>query len=353
MTNPINYASGLEPRRSGGLIAFGVISIVIGALSGCLALVTPLSMLAPPGVTGNASQQWRTLAPAIVIYVLVSVSFIWIGIDSIRHRRWVRPVVLGLMWPWLVMGILSSVIWVFVLPRMGAIMAGTMSTGAPPGAPAAPALPPGVITLMLVMMAVSFLFIYIVVPGAYVLFYRREAVRTVLDANDPGPAWTDAAPMPVLGLSLWMALAAVSMFMMLMRAAMPFFGIVLTGFAGSATGLMVSVVLLFGAYAAYRRRAIAWWIAIAVAVFMPLSLAVTVFRMGAANIYRAANYSEMEIERIAQITEGRTVFVATAILGFALPAIGYLIYLRRFFREPDAGEARGLQPTMLDAKEPT
>ena len=43
----------------------------------------------------------------MAMYGVVSAALIWTGIASCRCRRWVRPIILSLAWPWLVIGVLA------------------------------------------------------------------------------------------------------------------------------------------------------------------------------------------------------------------------------------------------------
>src|SRR5579862_5052685 len=143
MTHPISYASAPEQSRHGGLIAFGVISIVIGSLSGCLALAVPLPLfihnMSPPGAA--PAPDVSTIVAALILYGVFATAFIWIGVGSCKCRRWVRPIVLCVAWPSLVMGILSAVIWLALLP----VIAPTLAP--PPGA--GPTMPPAFFRVVL------------------------------------------------------------------------------------------------------------------------------------------------------------------------------------------------------------
>ncbi len=104
MTQVVNYMPVPQPIPGRtGLIAFGVISIVIGSLAGCMTLVTPMVLLIPRTLPPS-QQQPPALSPAVAIftvalYAAIATAFIWIGIGSCRCQRWVRPIILCLAWP--------------------------------------------------------------------------------------------------------------------------------------------------------------------------------------------------------------------------------------------------------------
>ena len=74
------------------LIVFGVLEIMFGA--GC-ALMVPFMLFgivmaaAAPGAKAPPVQV-SMIIPAILVYGLLAVWFIWMGIDSVMMRRWAR-----------------------------------------------------------------------------------------------------------------------------------------------------------------------------------------------------------------------------------------------------------------------
>ena len=60
----------------------------------------------------------RMMIPGILFYTLLAVWFIWVGIGSIKARRWARALILISSWLWLICGVSGFVIILLLLPNM-------------------------------------------------------------------------------------------------------------------------------------------------------------------------------------------------------------------------------------------
>src|SRR5688572_1546336 len=207
----IAYATAARPQlehdRRGGLIAFGIVSILIGSLAGCFAMLTPLSLammsFAP---TAARDDVIFDLIVVTVFYAAAATLFIWTGIGSIRCRRWVRPIVISLGWPTIIMGVLGLAGWLFFARDLPAVLAMAAQTSAqtpalapmpgPPAPPPAPAAFPSSAGLAAIMAVVLAVF-YLILPGAFLWFYSTQNVKRTLEAYDPRTSWTERAPLPV------------------------------------------------------------------------------------------------------------------------------------------------------------
>src|SRR5258708_33744181 len=99
-------------------------------------------------------------------------------------------------------------------------------------------------------MVVAMFVIYVVIPGAMVLFSRSTHVKLPCEARDPVPRWTDRCPLPVLAVVLIQAFGAVGMLLMLpvYGRAFPLFGLIITGLPA------VAMSLAFAAFSLYAAR---------------------------------------------------------------------------------------------------
>src|SRR5258708_7282447 len=95
---PLSYQSSMGSRpendRKGGLIGFGIVTIIMGALSGCRGLASPLVLIVPMP-PGQPRMRAGTIVSGALLYVADATVLIWVGIGSVLRRRWVRPVVLA------------------------------------------------------------------------------------------------------------------------------------------------------------------------------------------------------------------------------------------------------------------
>src|SRR5262245_13357668 len=101
--------------RGAGLILFGALEMLLAL--GCLGMLA----LASVGVA-LAPQQGgpppRTMLPGLGIYLLLGAFFDAMGIGTILARRWARTLMLIVSWLWLIVGILSLVVLLFVFPDL-------------------------------------------------------------------------------------------------------------------------------------------------------------------------------------------------------------------------------------------
>src|SRR5262245_18634801 len=179
--------------RTAGLIVVGILEI-------CLALFCLLNLgfmaIAVFAVRAQTTMPQttnaRTMMGAGLLYLMLAAFFGTMGIGTIRARRWARTLMLVVSWIWLVVGIFSSVLMVFILPKM----LGSIEKAA------GPAGSPGITTFLTGCMFVLLGLIYIALPAILVFFYRSPNVKATVEAKDPSVPWTDRTPAPVLALSL-------------------------------------------------------------------------------------------------------------------------------------------------------
>src|SRR2546428_6930928 len=102
-------------NRRTGLIAFGIVMVGVGCI---VALFLPLSFLGQfvgaksMGIPPN----YGILAQTVFLYGLIAVGFIWLGVGSIKWRRWARVLLLIFDWCWLVAGLVGYYVLIFIRP---------------------------------------------------------------------------------------------------------------------------------------------------------------------------------------------------------------------------------------------
>ena len=305
--------------RHAGLVVFGILELLLGCLC---ALLCPLMLLAASMSGQGGGMPPGMMIQNVVFYGLLAVAFIWLGIGSILSRRWARALLLIVSWSWLVVGVLT-------LAFMGVLLPELLSTmfAQNPGMPEAAKVI--VFVLPLAMAGVFF----IVVPGLMVLFYRSKQVKATCEARDPQARWTDACPLPVLAVSLWLGFGAMSL--LLMAAAyhgvMPFFGRFISGWPGSVVLVTMFGVWSYCAWAFYRLRLAGWWLVVVAIGLFGLSSLVTFARVDLMEMYRLMGYTDQMIQQIQQfnIFKGSTLVVWCCVC--FVPIFAYLIYVKRFF----------------------
>lgn len=318
---------GFKDRRR-GLVLFGAVSIVIGALCAALALMGPLALLlidlAPVSEVRAADP--RGILLSVFLYLALAVLFVWLGIGSMKARRWVRPIMLVVAWTWLICGVLAVGFWIVFLPDFQASLAAAGS--------GAEDLPRGSVALAAAIVSAFLIGGYLVLPALFVAFYQSRHVRATLELRDPVERWTDRCPAPVLGLSLGLGYSALTCLMALVYGVVPVFGAILTGVPAAAVILATSGALAVLARATYRRSMAAWWGAVALTILMTASGIVTIAQVGLLEVYRRIGFQDEQIRMLEsyEVLSDTSMIVSTVVL--ALAGLAYLIWVRKYFLTP-------------------
>lgn len=230
-----------------------------------------------------------------------------------------------LAWTWLAIGIVSMVMMAFLMP-------GILKNSQPQGQQV-----PQAALLIGMIVAMAFMSIlFIVVPGALAFFYRSPHVLATCQARNPPPSWTDACPLPVLGMSLWLAIAAIGALAMPLstHGVLPVFGKMLSGLGGSLCCVALAFLWGYCAWAVYRVQPAGWWIVLISLCIVSVSAFVTFSRVDLAELYRVMGYSERQIETIKQFSFLQANRFAYWSVAWVVPMLGFLLFVKRYFSTP-------------------
>jgi len=311
--------------RSGRLILFGALAVLLGAACGALALFSlllPLAgeLLPAPEAAGDA----RTALLGFLTYGLAGAVLVWAGAGSLRKRRWVRSVMLTVAWTWLFVGLFGLVTALALLDDLPYL--------ARPGAEPWP--PEVVVAVQATVLGVCVVG-GLLLPVLFLWAYRDEQVQRTCERHDPEPGWADHCPWPVLLLSLELALAALLSAFMALRPVVPLFGALVTGWAGAALLLVGAAALGALALGVYRLSSWAWWATTLLLIAVGVSAAVTCWATDPVLLYRELGYPE------SAVAEGGSpaLFVRAVgvwgSLGFTLLSLVYMAAIRpRFVASP-------------------
>lgn len=310
--------------RRAGLVVFGILEMLAGAI--CL-LMVPLMIFGQvmSAKVTHAESSFRLMLPAASVYLLIAVALIWLGVGSVRARRWARALSLILGWSWLGVGVISTVLYAIMFPRIfGAATAG--------GQPMPAAVKTVGIVVGLVFLGVTF----IIVPGAMVLFYGSKHVKATCEARDAIVRWTDSRPLPVIGLCVWLWLGSGTMLVLLpmYNFVIAFFGTLLSGWLGALVCALLAAIWAYAGLALYRLKHAGWWVVVITLAVFTISNLITFTRVDMMEMYRAMGYPEdqiVQIEKFNVFGGGRMMFWSVA---WVLPVFGYLLYIRRFLIPP-------------------
>jgi hypothetical protein len=306
------------------LVICGSLVVLIGLFC---AMMIPLSLLAAVAGAGLGGAEngidLRSAVSSIVIYGCAAVAFVWLGIGSIRARRWAQKLLLVLSWLWLVTGVLTIAISMWMIPALFRQM----------GLDAA--VPSGAVGVVLVIVFAMLAVIFVAIPGFLVLFYRSPLVAATCRSHDPGPSRIADAPSHILSLVLIYVLGAVSVLTMpAYNFVMPFFWTVLSGFAGAVGWALVLVVLGYLAWATLDRRPRAWWAAMAATVAAALASTAAAAVVPLDSVFEKMALPKAQMEIFAAMDlPGPTVLSLLSVVMWGT-LLAYLLYTKRFFDEP-------------------
>jgi len=310
--------------RSVGLTIFGILTILLGCVAALFVPLMLFGQMTSSKATGT-SAPISTILPAVLLYGALAVGLVWLGIGSIMARRWARALLLIFSWCWLVMGIVGVISTAFILPKTLANLPSGGTTGHP-------AVPTAVMTGILVGVFVVVGIIYVILPAIWIFFYNSRHVKATCEARDPVMRWTDACPLPVLAICLWLAFSVPMMVLtpLMGHGVMPFFGMFLTGVPGTLFCLGVAAIWGYAAWSLYRlEQRVGGLILIAFCVFM-VSGILTFAHHDMLEMYRLMGFPEVQIEQIQKtglLVGNRMAWMMSF---FAVPFLGYLLFIKKY-----------------------
>jgi len=326
---PVAITSDFKDRR-GGLIAFGIVLILLGCV--CVLLVAMMALTqvwlqraaSASGPRADVmADSYRTMLGASLMYGGLAVTFIWLGVGSIMARRWARALVLILSWTWLITGVIAVVGVAAILPT---ILSGAMPSGTAP-------MPEGARTAFVVGSTGCLSVFLVLLPIVFVLFYRSRHVKATCDARDPVVRWTDACPPAVLGLSVALGAGAVSfpLMMVLNRPVVPCFGILLSGAPAAAALLVMAAASAYCAWATCKLKPEGWWATVVIFAVSTVSGLLTFWRVDLVEVYRSMDYPEDQIAQLQQFGFFTSRDLLLWMAFGSLLMFGYLWYVKKFF----------------------
>jgi hypothetical protein len=318
-------------NRSGGLVVFGVFTILLGVFS---AFMVPMMLLGQALNARNPNAPASSLAmllPGLFLYGGLAVVLIWLGIGSIKCRRWARALLLIIAWSWLVMGVAGMGVMVVIMPKVLANISSNMPSNQP-------GLSPAALDSVMMVSCLVVGFIFILIPAVWVFFYGSRHVKATCEARDPVPRWTDACPLPVLALSLWLWVGVPMLALMPLayHVVAPFFGGFLTGAFGGLFYLVMAAVWAWAAWRLYRLDVRAWWVMLAALLLFCVSSLLTYMNHDILEMYQLMGYPEAQIKQMQNIgflTGNRTAWLTCCSM---VPFLGYLIFVKKYLRTENA-----------------
>ncbi len=314
-------SSALRPfkDRKVWLVVFGTATLLIGC---CFALAAPLMFFAAY-VTAHSKAPIRDGVSMGLMCGALAVAGIWLGIGSIKPRRWARALLAVSSWSVFTLGVLALAAIAWIAPHFAEVLTAARQAHQP-------GMPSGAeVTRMLVPLA-TIVVTYLVLPPIWGLFYSSRNARLTCELHDPVKRWTDECPLPVLFAILWIALEAVRMLVSPSRS-FPLFGTTVTGLAAAVFNVLLAVVCAYSAWSLYHLSRRGWWTITSTTVLLCGSNVITSARHDLTERQSQAGHSRAQVELAHKLGFTGPMFIWFSVLFFLL-CLGYLLYIRRFLR---------------------
>jgi hypothetical protein len=328
MNEPENLPMGAPPLpafkdRSTGLTVFGVFTIVLGCIAGLLVLLMLVATVVAANIPNAPPSSQSGIVFPIFMYGGLAVALVWLGIGSIKARRWARALLLIFSWAWLVMGVFMVIFMGLFLPKVWANL---------PPVNGHPAMPPGaIVTATFIMLLFSSVF-FVALPLVWIFFYGNHHVKATVEMRDPVQCWTDACPLPVLALSLWLLISAPMMLFLplLYHGVIPFFGALLSGLPGSFLYLAIAAVWAYCAWRLYKMDVRGWWLVLIAMTLYTVSSVMTFARHDMLEMYHLMGYPQAQIDQMQKMGVFAGNSMVWMMLIFFVPFLGYVVYVKKY-----------------------
>jgi hypothetical protein len=297
------------------LNGFGLLFLLVGFTG---AVFGPLEMYAfnlfaeggrfhYPGF-GFGSFMFGLIAVQIMGYYVIALICIPLGYGHWMLRRWIRRVMLTLLWSWLILGI----------PLLIAFLVMFISSKETSGL---------FDILVMPLMPVA----YLVIPGLLIWFYRSESVRMTLEARDHNSNWIDQQPIPILVLSfLYFVYLLALLSLTFYNGIFPFFGVFLVNLAGY--GLITFSVIWLGIliWGTIWRKVWAWWGALVTFGLLIISSIVSFSLYSWADLLSLMKFAETELDALSGMPLQGIHFIPIVGIPLLLTLV-VILYSRRYF----------------------
>jgi hypothetical protein len=260
----------------------------------------------------------------MALYAVLAVVLVVLGFGSLTARRWARDLLLALSRIWLLTGVCTLAVAVWLVPSIMRMTVASLG---------APALVATVATAVaLAMLAVT----HVAIPGVLVAFYRSPSVAATCDARHTASNAQRSVPEPVVTLAVMWALLGLSVLVMpAYNLVFPMFGRLLAGVSGLAPWVLVMLCCLVLAWGTVRRAHWAWWAGLTAIALAAAATVITSLTVGAGELMAALDLPPSQIEIWRSIPTPGT--PTTVLFWFVVwgSFAAYVAAQRRFYVHPE------------------
>jgi hypothetical protein len=339
---PLTATPSESRDRSGRLETVGALQILLGCFCGLGAIFVGALRLFP---MGRAAQNWEPpiFVQMAAFYLGLAVAFIWLGKGMFSARRWAWTLTVVSSWIWLIFGVFGFINVEFIIgPRTWEYMAQQKGK-----------MPAQFVESVRLFSGVFLAFLYLGLPGFFLMLSHHESVRATCIRRDPRVPWTDRCPMPVLAIVLFLAFSILPLrSLATLKFVVPCFGTFLSGGAGALATALIAIIVAALTWGLYRLRMAAWWGALLLGSASSLNTAITFQRADIAEMYKQQGFSASTLEMfhnkgLLELT--RQWGLWTGLVG-GVAWVVYLIAVRRYFLGNGVSTA---EPARCDAASPS
>lgn len=258
---------------------------------------------------GVGSFMFANITTQIVGYYLIAAVGIPLGYGHLAARRWSRPLMLTLLWFWLLAG----------LPLMVVVCLMFIQAKDP--------------SLQAFFVTLPFVFlIYPILPLLLVRFYQSRQVRDIFERAEPAQSWLESIPLGVRVLCTLLCLYIVALHIaILLRGPFPLFGVLLAGLPGISAIAVVALVLVGLTWGLMALKQWAWWGTLLVFGLLLVSSVATLSRYTFADILLILEFprTEMDAFRNVPLESSHIMLMAAAPL---VTTLALILYVKRHLR---------------------
>lgn len=308
----------------------GTLAILAGALFGCLAgFYCFFAASFMPGGPESSTFTESIMVSTGLLMALFAAEIIWLGVGTVRLRRWAGDLFLAVGWLFGVLVAAYVVALIFYLPR---IIAETSAMMQVQSGTTDPRQVQVMQITLLVTMVVGF-FLYLVPPLVAILVFRMKSVKRTFAQHDRKPSWTDGLALPVLICWVWMVQMSVSVLGMAPGYGPVYQQMGLVKESWEAVAIMLGVGVLAGvcAWGILTRKAWSWYGCFGMSLLMAAFAWIFVVGTDFAGMYRKMGMSEEQVKPIMAFNGGGSMYTVPAVL-IAGGIILFLLMTKRCFR---------------------
>ncbi len=310
--------------QKGGLVFFGLVKVLFGVVIILFFIMTLFTLVLSRSMDSNLTQQlsFSVIIAETFMYFILGASLIILGIGSIKKTRWARALTLIFSWMTFVLGIFISIVFYlagnYIFSKVAALAQ----------------LDSNAVQIVRGFVLLFFIFILVIVPGVFILFYRRNSVIRTVEKYDHKERWTDKCPLPLLALCFILCFTGLfPLFTTSTGLAAPFFCAVIKGLPAAVLLIANAVICIYLAVQIYKKKNRSWYYSLYLYLFWMVSVFMPSFFGYSSGMYCSTDLSDGKNIVNICAPPGQGMLTMGVLLWTLL--ILFIFYTKRFLRYND------------------